>query len=109
MKKLVIFEPYFGKGETSTDKVIKIFEGPSQLGKIINKYGEWGEVDCDLSEESLDDLATEGGSFTISTPGGDWDDATGYYVTVISKDSYIEMLKETLEREIEYINELYNA
>lgn len=106
MKKLVIFTPYYGKGESSTEKEIHTFETPAELGKIINDYGEWGEVDYDTSEKGINKLATEGGDFTIYTPGGDWDDATGYYVTVTSKDSYIEMLKADLEKELKLIETL---
>lgn len=106
MKMLVIFTPYFGKGEASTEKEIKTFEGPAALKDIVNRYAGWGEVDLELNEETLESLATLGGDFTISTPGGDWDDATGYFVLVTSKDSYIEMLKADLENELNYINKL---
>lgn len=106
MKMLAIFTPFFGKYETSTSKEIKAFESPAELEALINEYLGWGETDLELNEPTLNSLATYGGDFIITTGGGDWDDAGGYFVLVTSKGSYADMLKEDLEKELKLIESL---
>jgi|SRR5690625_1433560 len=107
MEEKVLAEVYFtygkGDGEELSERFV-IEDTPEARRDLLDG------VYYDDTYENEDDFANgKSNVFSFERHGGDWDEPTGGYIAVSTKDDLISEIKDKAEKEIDRINDLFNG
>lgn len=103
-EKLLVSEyVFYGKGDGERFRGMYIIDDTSEAREELIESIYYDDA-YDSEEDFIDG---EINTFSYGKHGGDWDDPTGGYITVSTKEDAINIIRERAEDEINRIEQLF--
>lgn len=100
--KILQMSRSFGKHDGEEVFSTKLFHSMEELKKLLEDEG-FDELD----EEDIQELFEKHKAIYIDNDGGDWDDPTGFYIEVFTKEEKIQQITEKYQKELNKIEALF--
>ena len=97
--KILQMSRSFGKHDGEEVFSTELFHSMEELKKLLEDEG--------FDEEDIQELFEKHKAIYIDNDGGDWDDPTGFYIEVFTKEEKIQQITEKYKKELNKIEALF--